>query len=102
GELEAALELRVGLFRFALAQRHLRERDERVGEAGLIAERGVQLERLVEVAARALEVAEVGVGLADVGELDADAGAIAELLREPQGALVVHERFLVLAEADED
>src|SRR6185503_11331022 len=89
GGVVAALDL-------DLADRH-RGVGGRRQVAGLLGE----LERLVEVALGALEVAEVGVALADVAELERDAGAVAERLIDLERALVVRERLLVLAERGE-
>ena len=100
-EREAALEQRerglgVAALHLGLAPRH-----RGVGGGGQIAGLLGDLERLAEVALGAIDVAEVGVALADVAELERDARAIAERLIDLERALVVRERLLVLAERGE-
>ena len=101
GEILAALEELEGIGELALGELGLAPRDRGVGHARRIAALLAELPRLGEVALGAIEIAEVGVGLADVAELERDAGAIAELLIELEARLVVREGLLVLAEGGE-
>ena len=85
----------------AALQVDLPERDDDIGGAAIVLGLLGELECLGQIAFAAGAVAQVGVGLADIAELERNARLVAQLLIDLEGALVVGQRLLALAELGE-